>query len=564
MTPTARPAADLDAARALHRAGKLAEAEAIYRAILLAEPRHADAYYLLGIMAHQKGDHAGGAALIRQALAVDEGKAEYWYNLGVVLVALKDFGGAAAACRRALALKPDEPDTWNVLGVALAGLGRFEDAAAAYQEAAARDPANADVHNNLAAARLELGCLDEAATAVDQALAARPSFAQAWHNLACIRREQSRCDDGLAAVDRALALDPDFHEAWLAKGALLGDAGRTDEAIAVYRDLIARAPDCAEAHFHLATDLLLTGVFAEGWREHEWRWRRGPQQYRRRDFEPPMWDGGDFVGKTLLIHAEQGIGDTFQFIRFAALAKARGGAVVVEAPARLHALLNTAAGIDRLVASGGPLPPFATHAPLLSLPLIFGTDLASIPAPGRYLAADPALVRRWRMRLEALPRPWVGLAWQGSPTYRGDRRRSIPLKLFAGLVREGPASFISLQKGPGEEQIAASGLAEVLHHFAAAVDVGPDAFVDTAAIIENLDLVITSDTAVPHLAGALGRPVWTLLPFAPDWRWLLGREDSPWYPTMRLFRQKSSGDWPEVIARVAVALARFAALENGA
>jgi tetratricopeptide (TPR) repeat protein len=548
----------------LHRAGKLAEAEAVYRAILSVEPTHADAHYLLGVMAYQRGDHAGAAALIRQAIAVDECKAEYWYNFGVVLVALKDLVGAAAACQRALALKPDEPDSWNVLGVALAGLGRFEEAATAYQEAIARDPANADVHSNRAAALLELGRLEEAAAAVDQALAARPSFSQAWHNLACIRREQGRCDDGLAAVARALALDPDFREAWLAKGALLGDAGRTDEAIAVYRDLIARDPGSAEAHFHLATDLLLTGAFGEGWREHEWRWHRGPQQHQRRDFAKPMWDGGDFAGKTLLIHAEQGIGDTFQFVRFAALAKARGGAVVVEAPARLHALLGTAAGIDRLVASGGPLPPFDTHAPLLSLPLILGTDLASIPAPDRYLAADPVLVRRWRVRLETLPRPWVGLAWQGSPTYRGDRRRSIPLRLFADLVREGPGSFIGLQKGPGEEQIATSGLAEVLHNFAAEMDVGPDAFADTAAVIENLDLVITSDTAVPHLAGALGRPVWTLLPFAPDWRWLLGREDSPWYPTMRLFRQKTPGDWPEVIARVAAALARVAVPGNGA
>ncbi len=559
MTSTSAPAADLETARTLHRAGKLAEAEAIYRAILAAEPTHADARYLLGIMAHQKGDHGTGAALIRQAIAVDEGKAEYWYNLGVVLVALKDLAAAADACRRSLALKPDAPDAWNVLGVALVGLGRFDEAAAAYRQALARDPANADAHNNLAAALLELDRLDEAAAAADQALAARPPFAQAWHNLACIRREQGRCDDGLAAVARALALDPDFREARLAKGALLGDAGRLDEAIAVYRDLIARVPGYAEAHFLLATDLLLTGAFAEGWREHEWRWQRGPQQHQRRNFAKPMWDGGDFAGKTLLIHAEQGIGDTFQFVRFAALAKARGGAVIVEAPARLHALLRTAAGVDQLVASGGPLPPFDLHAPLLSLPLIFGIDLASIPAPGRYLAADPILVRRWRERLDPLPRPWVGLAWQGSPTYRGDRRRSIPLRLFADLVRQRRASVISLQKGPGEEQIAASGLAQVLHDVAAEMDAGPDAFADTAAIIENLDLVIASDSAVPHLAGALGRPVWTLLPFAPDWRWLLGREDSPWYPTMRLFRQKTPGDWPAVIARVAAALARFAA-----
>jgi hypothetical protein len=299
---------------------------------------------------------------------------------------------------------------------------------------------------------------------------------------------------------------------------------------------------------------LLLGDFERAWPDYEWRLQLREQPARRA--QQTLWDGSSLEGRTVLIECEQGLGDTIQFIRYAAVVGAQAGRVVVEAPARMLALLRRVPGIDQLVARGDPTPEFDVHVPLLSLPGILGTRLDTVPADVPYLSADPQLSEPWRRELAGLDGYRVGIAWQGDPKFPDDRFRSVPLACFAPVAEIDGVRLVSLQKGFGTEQIAS---------FAARwpiVDLGPrldeegSSFTDTAAVMTTLDLIVTSDSALAHLAGALGAAVWMATPAVPEWRWLLEREDSPWYPTMRLFRQKRRGDWEPVFSRVAEQLQR--------
>jgi hypothetical protein len=326
--------------------------------------------------------------------------------------------------------------------------------------------------------------------------------------------------------------------------------GRLDEASAAYDRALELEPDAPGLRKNRALLWLLQGKYREGWEEYEWRWKC--EELPERDFGRPLWDGSPLDGKTIVLHCEQGIGDTLQFIRYARLVEQRVGRVVVSCPKVLTPLLARAAKIERTV-DDGQWPAFDVHAPLMSLPRIFGTTLETIPASTPYLEADWQLVEHWRQKLSSLSGFKVGIAWQGNPAFCFDRSRSVSLSQFAPLADVPGVVLISLQKGFGSEQVASlEGRFQV-------AELGPGldqtgAFIDTAAVMRNLDLVITSDTAVPHLAGALGVKVWLATPFAPDWRWLLERDDSPWYPTMRLFRQHRRGDWHDVFKRIAEAL----------
>jgi hypothetical protein len=307
-------------------------------------------------------------------------------------------------------------------------------------------------------------------------------------------------------------------------------------------------PALAEAHLYRSFLSLLIGDFQRGWAEYPWRWKT--KRSSPRDFHQPLWDGRPLESRTILLYAEQGLGDTIQFVRYAALVKQRGGSVIVECPRPLVSLLKSCAGIDRLVARGDPLPAFDVQAPLLSLPGIFQTALDNLPATIPCLFADADLVRCWREDLAPLAGRKIGIAWRGSPAHVDDRARSLPLSCFESLARLPGIRLLSLQKGPGMEEL--QGLPS---HFPV-TELGSrlNDFADTAALLMNLDLLITCDTAVAHLAGALGAPVWVALPLVPDWRWLLDRNDSPWYPTMRLFRQKTLGDWTGVFDEIETAL----------
>jgi hypothetical protein len=296
---------------------------------------------------------------------------------------------------------------------------------------------------------------------------------------------------------------------------------------------------------------LVSGDLERGWPEYEWRWRT--KDFPRRSFAAPRWDGEALEGRTILLYAEQGLGDTLQFIRYAPLVQRRGGVVLVEAQPALVPLLKSCPGIDQLVPSGSPLPDFDVQVPLLSLPALLHTTRDTVPADMPYLSADPARSERWAAELRGIPGFRIGIAWQGNPTYRDDRHRSLPVKHFEPLARLPGVRLVSLQKGFGREQLASVPDWNVLD-LADRLDEAGGAFMDTAAVMQHLDLVVTSDTAIAHLAGALGVPVWVVLPFARDWRWLLDREDCPWYLTMRLFRQKRWGDWDELFTRVAQAV----------
>ncbi|MGH7306413.1 MAG: tetratricopeptide repeat protein [Candidatus Rokuibacteriota bacterium] len=515
MTPLAVRRA-LEAAVSLHRAGRLQAAEAAYRDILARAPDHPDALHLLGVVAAQAGDADRAVDLIRRAIAGQPGNAEFHANLALALRKATRLDEAVAAYRRAADLAPDRPEAWVSLGKACLDCGELEPAVAAFQ----------------------------------RALALRPAYGEAANNLGVTYTRRGDLGEALRAYERALELDPRHVTTRSNLAATLYNLGRLDEAIAMARRALELDGECAEAHLTLGASLLISGRLAEGWPEYEWRWRcpglQSPSPYPQ-----PAWDGSDPAGRSILLCSEQGLGDTIQFVRYAPLVAARGARVVLGCRPALKTLLQTVGGIEQVVADGERLPPVDLQAPLMSVPRLLGTTLESIPARVPYLAADPRRRDVWRARLSLGPRSLkVGLVWAGQPQNRTDRWRSIPLRVLAPLGAVAGVGFVSLQGGAAARQAVESPFPLVDH------DAELHDFADIAALVANLDLVISVDTAGAHLAGALGRPVWTLLPSAPDWRWLLEREDTPWYPTMRLFRQTKAGDWAEVVARVAAALRR--------
>ena len=418
------------------------------------------------------------------------------------------------------------------------------------RRAIAVEPNNAEAHNDLGNALNEKGQLDEAIAAYRQAVALDPNFSEAHNNLGVVRF-QGKLDEAIASYGRAIALSPNFAEAHNNLGTGLQEKGQLDEAIAAYRRAIAYKPNYAESHSNLAKALLLCGDFKEGWQEYEWRWKVQGFPSPKRGFSQALWDGGELRGRAILLHAEQGLGDTIQFVRYLPLVVQRGGKIIVECQSELQRLFRGMAGDYEIVAFGQPLPAFDFHCPLPSLPHALGTTLADIPQNVPYLSAEPTLVEVWRRTLGASNGELkVGLAWAGNPRFESDGTRSLNLRQLTPLAGARGVKFYSLQKGAAGEQAKNPPVGLEL------VDLGPklNDFADTAAVMSLLDLIITTDTSVPHLAGALARPVWAMLQFVPDFRWLLEREDSPWYPTMRLFRQRSAGDWDGVIGRVAESL----------
>jgi tetratricopeptide (TPR) repeat protein len=510
---------DVSAGRALqmaqeqHRAGRFAEAEGFYRQILSQLPDHPGAMHSLAVLLVQRGRVDEALPLMRRVVQLKPQDAAAHSNLGQALEAIGRLDEAVAAYRRAIQLKPDLAGAFSNLGNALLDQRRLSDSIAACRRAIELQPDMAEAHNNLGNALSAAGCLDEAIAAYSQALRLNPNYVQALSNL----------------------------------GGTLIDSGRLDEPVNLFRRALQIDPEFPDAHWNLAIFLLLHGNFAEGLPEYEWRWKV-KKVLRPPPFSQPRWDGHDLNGRTILLHAEQGFGDAIQFIRYAPMVAARGGRVIVQCPMELKRLFSQIPGIQ-VLAAGDPLPKFDFHCPLLSLPLAFKTDLQSIPSSAPYLSADPELVETWRGKLPTGDnRRRIGLAWAGAATHANDRNRSILPANFAPLAQVKDAVFYSLQKGDAAKSPPPAGMA--------LIDFTSDLkdFADTAAMIENLDLVIAADTSVAHLAGAMGKPVWVLLPCNPDWRWMLHRLDSPWYPTMRLFRQKRAGEWQATIEETAAAL----------
>ncbi len=571
-----------DLALKCHQSGNLQQAEHFCRQILQANPRRVDAMHLLGLIAQQVGRNDIAVDYLGQVVRLSPDFIEAHNNLGNALGALGRFDEAVASYQQALRLRPYIAELHNNLGVALREQGKLEEAAAGFRRALELKPAYPEAHNNLGNILREQKKLDEAAASLRQALLLRPNDAEAHNNLGLVLAEQENLDEAVANYQQALRLKPEYPEAHLnlgtalrAQGNLqgavaslnqalrlkpsyaealnglavaLGDQGNVHEAVACYQKALDLKPDYAEAHNNLGMAWLILGNFEQGWPEYEWRWQC---EQSLPSFSQPRWDGSFLPDDTILLHVEQGLGDTLQFIRFAPLVKERVGKVVVACQRALVRILARCPGIDLVITQGDPLPHFDVRAPLLSVPGILKTSLATLPATVPYLFADPDLVERWRQDLEQSPGFKIGIAWQGNPKYRADRFRSIPLEQFAPLARLEGVRLLSLQKGPGTEQLAALAGRFPVTDLGSKLDEASGPFMDTAAVLKCLDLVVTSDTALAHLAGALGVPVWVALPFIPDWRWLMHREDSPWYPTMRLFRQSERGNWPAVFERIA-------------
>ena len=459
---------------------------------------------------------------------------------------------AEALYQRVLQQQPNNVDALHYLGVIFHSYGNLNLAEPLFRRALQLAPDSAAIHNNLGNFLRDRGRLGEAAESYRRAARLAPRSEEAYTNLGNVMRDLDRLDDALASYRRAIDLAPDFPEGLNNLANVLADVGQADEAIDCFRRAIALQPNFADAHLGLAFSLLREGQFTEGWAEHEWRWRSPRFTAYPRDFVQPMWDGGPLEGRTLLLHAEQGLGDSLQMLRYLPGVLEQGGKLLLELPTALHNVVRAQWDLpqEALIAPGDPVPVFDMHAPLMSLPHIFGTTLESIPGNTPYLRAEPALVQRWQQRLTSHAGRRVGLVWAGNPGHQMDRRRSLTLSLLAPLADVPDTIFFSLQKGPATSELA--GAPKSLN----IVDLSGELtdFAETAAAIANLDLVISVDTAVAHLAGALGKPVNVLLSYTADWRWLSGRDDSPWYRSARLFRQTAPGDWQTPIAGLAQAL----------
>ncbi|HZR76196.1 tetratricopeptide repeat protein [Bradyrhizobium sp.] len=447
---------------------------------------------------------------------------------------------------RAVKANPRSFDAVSNLGLAFHGAGRLAEAVAQYRNALALAPRHPEILYNLGNAYLAQDRIDDALTSYDEALAQKPSHTGAWVNRGNTLLRFNRPADALASYDKALATMPSHPQILTNRGHALRRLNRPQEALADFAAALSKAPEFPEAHFEMALARMTLGDFDAGWKQYEWRWKTGAFADKRRAFRQPPWLGdAPLAGKTILLHAEQGFGDTIQFIRYAPLLVERGARAICEVQPELVSLLSQFEGVE-VIAKGGKLPAFDLHCPLLSLPLAFGTRLETIPAATPYLAAPASRIAHWRDRLgQRAPR--AGFVWSGSTAHKNDANRSIPLARLASFFEELPLACVSLQR----EMREADRL--VLQRLPDLTDLGAELsdFSDTAAVISLLDVVVSVDTAVAHLAGSLGKQVLILLPHAADFRWLRERHDTPWYPTAKLLRQPSFGDWDSVIAGLA-------------
>jgi len=529
----------------LRRQNRNDEALLAYDHVLTLDPRNVEVANRCGLLLIELERYEEALARIDLSLAIDPNRADSLDRRAVCLSRLGKREEAAASYRRSLAIAPENHHTNNSLGNILLELQRYDEAYLHFARAVAIKPDFIEALNNLGIVLVNLKRFDESLSVFDQALSISSDVAELYCNKANALRALDRYHEALACYERAIALKPDYDQAYSNRGTCLDDVMRASEALLSYQRAIELQPGYAEAHWNIAINRLRAGDFETGWLESEWRWKCPSLRLGERTFEQPLWLGKEPIdGRTLLLHSDQGFGDTLQFCRYVALAAARGAKVVLEIQPALRELLCGLPGVFQLVAKGEALPEFDFHCPLGSLPLAFNTTLDTIPSEVPYLPVGDDR-RPWKDQLDPTSAPRIGLVWSGNPKHGNDHNRSIPLRTLLPLL-DLEAQFVSLQKDPRPDDRA------VLRERNDILDLGSKLknFADTAAVIEHLDLVITVDTSVAHLAGALGRPVWILLPYVPDWRWLLNRDDSPWYPTARLFRQSETRDYASVIERV--------------
>jgi len=568
-----------------HQKGNFDTATILYNKVLEIQPNNISAISLLGALNLQRGNHDVACMLLEKSLTLKPDNAiahnnlgsalqasgrfqeainsykkaielkqdydEAYYNLGNTLQACNLLEEAIVIYKHALAIKPNDADIHNNLAEAFRKSGKPDEALKCYKQAAMLNPHNTEILCNLGAVFQELGNLDEAIINYKKAITLKPDNAKAHSNLGTALKKQCKLEEAVKSHHRAIALKPDYAEAYNNLGITLQSLNQLDEALASYNRAIELKPDYADARFNRSLMSLLRGNFKDGWQEFEWRLRikgRTPKTYQK-----PLWDGSPLNGKTILVHTEQGLGDNIQFVRFLPMIQAQGGRVIFEClPALVH-LLKNCEGIDKIIERTSTCVntvQFDFQAPLLSLPGIFNITLDNMPSQRPYIMPHPTLKMKWRNRLGVNDKSFkIGLVWASNPENKEIYlKKSCKLNDFKALSEISGLSFYSLQKGPSPAEVHNP------HKGMEIINLDQNDIADTAAQIVNLDLVISIDTSVAHLAGAIGKPVWTLLPFVPDWRWLLERNDSPWYPSMRLFRQTRLYDWDGVFEQVKKAL----------
>jgi tetratricopeptide (TPR) repeat protein len=538
---------------ALNRLGRSFEALQVFEEAVLRAPHLNSVLANLVDLLRELGRLPEAAARLEEACRASVA-GEPWLHLGGVYQHLGRLDEAARALGEAARRLPRDVATKVNLGVVLKELGRLDEAEKVLREALSLDPASSPAWNNLGTVLKEADRLDEALTAFDRALSLSADDPAVLNNRAGVLCQLGRAGEGLAAYDAALAREPGEPETLSNLGAALAAQGRWDEALVRFDQAISGSPEHAVAHFHRAAILLRRGEFEEGWAEYEWRWKCPGMPPR--PFLQPLWDGSELTGRTILLHAEQGLGDTIQFARFVPEVKKLGGRIRLEVPSALIPLFRSLSGVDEVVKRGETVEPFDVHAPLMSLPRLLGKPADPCARGVPYLSAPVELEDYWRSELDRLGGLRVGIAWQGNPKYRADRWRSVPLSCLEPLARLPGVRLVSIQKGPGRDQLERQPWGRSVVDFGDRLDGDHGSFMDTAALLRVLDLVIVSDSAVAHLAGALGVEALVALPTPADWRWRDDGEGSAWYPSLRLFRQPEPGCWSKVMDRLARELER--------
>jgi tetratricopeptide (TPR) repeat protein len=538
---------------ALRKLKRFVEALASFERALEIKPDDVDALNGRGFTLQDLRRPLEALASYDRALAIRPDHAGALYSRASVLRDLHRPAEALASYDRVLAIRPDYVEALNNRGLVLLDLHRPAEALASFDRALAIRPDHASALNNRGNTLQDLQRPAEALASYDKLLTIRPDHAEAVYNRGVVLRDLHRLAEALASFDKALSINPDHVDALNNRGVVLRDLNRPVEALASYDRALSIDPDNAETHSNRSCLRLLLGDLDRGWEEFEWRWRVRDFARWRRGFAEPLWHGDEpLEGRTILLHAEQGFGDAIQLARYVPLVAAKGARVVLEVPPPLKDMCARIAGAGLVIGRGETLPAFDCHCPLLSLPLAFKTRLDTIPATVPYLSVSEERVDKWKRQLPETGMRRIGIAWAGNSKFKGDQTRSIGLVQLSPLLSVPGIEFLGLQKDLRE------GDRDILRHNSHVKYVGDaiEDFDDTAAIMSSADLVISSDTSVAHLAGAMGKPVWVLLQFVADWRWLLDRADSPWYPTARLFRQPKAGDWPSVIRRVREELLR--------
>lgn len=577
---------------ALQELGSIDAAVDSYRQAIAIKPDYAEAHSNCGLALHQLRRLDESLVSYERAIAIAPGFAEAHFFRGNVLLELQQMEAAIASYDKAIALKPSYAQAYFNRGFGLQELKHFDAAIASYDKAIASYAEYAEAHCNRGVVLIELKQFDAAVTSCDRAIAIKPTYAEAYFNRGNALLARKQFDEALTSYDLALTINPRYSKAHANRafalhhlkqleaaltsydtsieifsgsaethsnrGLVLHELNRMDDALSSYDRAITTDPEYAEAYFNMSLTYLVCGLFHQGWALYEWRLKAGGSELASRNFSEPVWSGElPLVGKKILLHSEQGFGDTIQFSRYAVQVASLGANVLLEVPEPLLGVLYGLGSAIELVERGKPLPAFDYHCSLLSLPLAFNTDAMSIPARQSYLRGERAKVMEWSQRLGLKTRPRIGIVWSGNADHVNDHNRSIPLSALMASLPD-TCEYVSLQKEVrASDRRVLESHSEIRHFGEALKDFG-----DTAALCDLMDLVVSVDTSVAHLSGAVGRPTWILLPHVPDWRWLLDRDESPWYPSVKLYRQASDREWAGVLGRLHIDLRSMYPFEN--